>query len=304
MTLNNKIDFVVFFTVNKANPNGDPLNGNRPRIDFEGYGEVSDVCIKRKIRNRFMDMGQNVFVQSDSNRKDEFKSLKERWESNPKVKAKEEEKEKDKKNSKDKEEELATIACEEWIDIRGFGQVIALKNKSDKSAKGLSIGVRGPISIHTATSLDKVEVNSMQITKSVNNEPTDKGTKSSDTMGMKHRIDFGVYKLCGSINVQLAEKTGFSREDAELLKQALCTLFENDASSARPEGSIEVNKVYWFEHKSKAGDISTAMIHRGISAVVSNEQLNSFERYTVHEKDWEGFAKENVTPQLTVYKAR
>ncbi|MDO4712135.1 MAG: type I-C CRISPR-associated protein Cas7/Csd2 [Peptostreptococcaceae bacterium] len=289
MSLNNKIDFVVFFTVNKANPNGDPLNGNRPRIDFEGYGEVSDVCIKRKIRNRWMDMEQNVFVQSDCNCKDGFKSLKERWESNPKVK--------DNSN----EEELARIACEEWLDIRGFGQVLAFKSKA---AKGISIGVRGPISIHTATSLDKVEVNSMQITKSVNSETTEKGTKSSDTMGMKHRIDFGVYKLCGSINVQLAEKTGLSKEDAELLKEALCTLFENDASSARPEGSIEVNKVYWFEHKSKTGEVPTAKIHQGLSAEVVNAELNTFERYAIQEKEWEGFEKEEVTSQLTVYKAR
>ncbi|MDO5062150.1 MAG: type I-C CRISPR-associated protein Cas7/Csd2 [Peptostreptococcaceae bacterium] len=289
MSLKNKIDFVVFFTVTKANPNGDPLNGNRPRIDFEGYGEVSDVCIKRKIRNRWMDMEQNVFVQSDSNCKDGFKSLRERWESNPKVK------------DGGSEEELAQIACEEWIDIRGFGQVLAFKSKA---SKGVSIGVRGPISIHTATSLDKVEVNSMQITKSVNSESTEKGTKSSDTMGMKHRIDFGVYKLCGSINVQLAEKTGFSQEDAELLKEALCTLFENDASSARPEGAIEVNKVYWFEHKSKTGELPTAKIHHGIKAEVVNEGLNSFERYAIKEDHWEGFEKKEVTTQLTVYKAR
>lgn len=289
MSLKNKIDFVVFFTVTKANPNGDPLNGNRPRIDFEGYGEVSDVCIKRKIRNRWMDMEQNVFVQSDSNCKDGFKSLRERWESNPRVKG------------GGSEEELAQIACEEWIDIRGFGQVLAFKSKS---SKGVSIGVRGPISIHTATSLDKVEVNSMQITKSVNSESTERGTKSSDTMGMKHRIDFGVYKLCGSINVQLAEKTGFSQEDAELLKEALCTLFENDASSARPEGAIEVNKVYWFEHKSKTGELPTAKIHHGIKAEVINEGLNTFERYVIKEDNWEGFEKKEVTTQLTVYKAR
>lgn len=301
MILNNKIDFVVFFTVNKANPNGDPLNGNRPRIDFNGYGEVSDVCVKRKIRNRWMDMGQNIFVQSDSKCNDGFKSLKERWESNEKVKG------------KNNEEELAKIACEEWLDIRGFGQVLAFKGKGEKgekgekkekTEKGVSIGVRGAISIHTASSLEEVEVNSMQITKSVNSEPSEKGTKGSDTMGMKHRIDFGVYKLCGSINVQLAEKTGFTKEDAELLKESLCTLFENDASSARPEGSIEVNKVYWFEHKSKTGDIPTARIHRGIYAEVINEKLNSFERYMIREEGVEGFEKEEVNPQLTVYKAR
>ena len=103
----------------------------------------------------------------------------------------------------------------------------------------------------------------MQITKSVNSE-AGKGRKAPDTMGMKHRIGFGLYLLKGSINVQLAEKTGFSQEDAELLKEALKTLFENDASSARPEGSMEVAKVFWWQHNEKTPAVSTAKIHRSI----------------------------------------
>ena len=85
----------------------------------------------------------------------------------------------------------------------------------------------------------------MQITKSVNSE-AGKDSKASDTMGTKHRVEFGLYLVKGSVNVQLAEKTGFSQEDAELLKEALRTLFENDASSARPEGSMEVCRLYWL----------------------------------------------------------
>ena len=83
----------------------------------------------------------------------------------------------------------------------------------------------------------------MQITKSVNGESGDK--KSSDTMGTKHRVDFGIYVFKGSINCQLAEKTGFSEEDAEVIKEALRTLFENDCSAARPDGSMEVLKMFW-----------------------------------------------------------
>ncbi len=79
-TLKNKIDFAVILSVNKANPNGDPLSGNRPRTDYEGYGELSDVCIKRKIRNRLMDLDHEIFVQSDDNRKDEYRSLRSRAE--------------------------------------------------------------------------------------------------------------------------------------------------------------------------------------------------------------------------------
>lgn len=83
------------------------------------------------------------------------------------------------------------------------------------------------------------------------NSESGKESKASDTMGTKHRVGFAVYKVMGSVNVQLAEKTGFSQEDAELLKEALKTLFENDASSARPEGSMEVCKMYWWQHDEK-----------------------------------------------------
>lgn len=85
-------------------------------------------------------------------------------------------------------------------------------------------------------------------------------------MGMKHRVDFGVYKVVGSINVQLAEKTGFSEEDGEKVKEALVTLFENDASSARPEGSIEMTKFYWVRHDNKTGNASSARVHHSITA--------------------------------------
>jgi len=95
MSLTNKIDFAVVFTVKKANPNGDPLNGNRPRVDYDGYGEVSDVCLKRKLRNRLQDMGEAIFVQSDDNRKDEYRSLNARFEGNKEIK---EEKDKEKKS--------------------------------------------------------------------------------------------------------------------------------------------------------------------------------------------------------------
>ena len=121
---------------------------------------------------------------------------------------------------------------------------------------GVSVGVRGPVSIHQAVSISPVEVRSMQITKSVNGEPSDK--RGSDTMGMKHFVRFGLYKVKGSINVQLAEKTGFSEEDMQMVKECLRTLFVNDVSSARPEGSMEVYKLYWWEHNCPIGQYSSA----------------------------------------------
>ncbi len=259
MSLQHKIDFAVILTVNRANPNGDPLNGNRPRTDYDGYGEISDVCLKRKIRDRLMEMGegQRVFVQSDDRKLDGMVSLKERAESaehglgkdafNPK------------KSSK---EETARKACAKWFDVRAFGQLFAFGKQDD--AAGVSIAVRGPVSIHAAFSVEPVSVASIQITKSVSSEG-DGSKRGSDTMGMKHRVDQGVYVFYGSINPQLAERTGFSDEDAAVLKAILPRLFENDASSARPEGSMAVNHVLWWEHANKSGQYSSARVHRSLT---------------------------------------
>lgn len=258
--LTKKIDFIGFIAVERSNPNGDPLNGNQPRTDYGGYGEISDVCLKRKIRNRLQDAGEKVLVQSNERVDDGCDSIRARVDSNPAM---------DKPlKMKDKEQGRTRIfaeeACKAWIDVRAFGQVFALKEAKKQGVDSVSVGVRGPVTIHTAVSLDPVTITGIQITKSVNNEPGDK--KGSDTMGMKYRVDFGVYKFQGSINVQLAEKTGFSEEDAVKVKEALRTIFENDASSARPEGSMELSHFYWVEHSNKTGSAPSAKVHRSISA--------------------------------------
>lgn len=241
--LQNKIDFAVLVKVANANPNGDPLNGNRPRTTYTGNGEISDVCIKRKIRNRLQDMGEEIFVKSSERSDDDFHSLSERASENI--------------TSYSSSDDYARQACEKWIDVRAFGQVFAFKSKDKK--EGVSVGVRGPVSIHQAVSCSPIDINSMQITKSVNGEPLE--GRSSDTMGTKHFVEFGLYKIKGSINVQLAEKTGFSEEDAEKIKEALRTLFINDASAARPDGSMEVVTLYWWRHNNKIGQYSAAKVH-------------------------------------------
>ncbi len=248
MSLTNKIDFAVIFKVKNANPNGDPLNGNRPRTNYNRIGEVSDVCVKRKIRNRLMEGGQNIFVQSDDNKLDDCKNLRERADTVLKSD----------KSSK----ENSKLACDNWFDVRAFGQVFAYGGASKGS--GVSIGVRGPVSIHTAFSLSPVEVTSTQITKSVSGEG-DGTKKGSDTMGMKHRVDEGTYLFYGSMNPQLATKTGFSDADALAIKNILPKLFENDASSARPEGSMEVLNVFWWQHNCPHGQYSSAKVHRSLS---------------------------------------
>ncbi|NLN65192.1 MAG: type I-C CRISPR-associated protein Cas7/Csd2 [Clostridiaceae bacterium] len=252
MSLKNKIDFAVVFSVKKANPNGDPLNGNRPRVDYDGYGEVSDVCLKRKLRNRLQSLGQEIFVQSDENRKDEYRSLKDRFDKNDEIKA-----------AKGDRQKQAKIACKTWYDVRAFGQVFAFGKSDDENS--VSIGIRGPVTIQSAVSVEPVDISSMQITKSVNLETgKDPDKKGSDTMGMKHRVDFGVYVTYGSINCQLAEITGFSESDAEILLEALKTMFMDDVSSARPDGSMEILKVVWWKHNSKSGQYSSAKVHRSL----------------------------------------
>ena len=275
-TLNHKIDFALVLSVRHANPNGDPLNGNRPRETYEGYGEISDVCLKRKIRNRMMDLGAPVFVQSNDRCIDGCKSLKDRADSIPALK-----KEKD-------ADVYAKVACQTWLDVRSFGQVFAFKNGGE--ADGVSIGGRGPVSIHPAFSVDPVEISSLQITKSVNGVSGAK--KSSDTMGMKHRVDFGVYTTFGSINCQLAEKTGFTQEDADLIKQALLTLFENDTSSARPDGSMEVIRLYWWEHNCKSGQYSSAKVHRCLHVKSTCETPHSAEDYEITCDELDGLTPE------------
>ncbi|MCI9464797.1 MAG: type I-C CRISPR-associated protein Cas7/Csd2 [Lachnospiraceae bacterium] len=260
----NKIDFEVLVMVKNANPNGDPLNGNRPRETYDGFGEISDVCIKRKIRNRLQDMGENIFVQSDERSDDGCKSLADRAKSNIDMQ----------KALKDKDKDTyAKAACETWIDVRSFGQVFAFKDDS------VSVGVRGPVSVHSAFSVLPVSIDSMQITKSVNSETKDK--KSSDTMGMKHKIYSALYVIKGSINHQLAEKTGFSDEDAQKIKEALRTLFVNDSSSARPDGSMEVCKVYWWQHNCPMGQYSSAKVHKLIKIMPKMDDPKEFEDYEI-----------------------
>lgn len=268
-SLQHKIDFAVVISVKNANPNGDPLNGNRPRMSYEGYGEISDVCLKRKIRNRLLDMGQAIFVQSDDKCIDGCHSLLERARTCPEY-----------KKVKGKDEEAFTrAACKTWIDVRSFGQVFAFQ--TDK----VSIGVRGPVSIQPAFSVTPIDIDSVQITKSVNNDPKDK--KSSDTMGMRHRVPFGLYVTFGSINCQLAEKTGFTEEDADKIHWALRTLLDNDVSSARPDGSMEVVKVYWWEHNCKSGQYASAKVHRSLEIqpkVETPHRAQDF-AYILHDLD-------------------
>ena len=295
-TLSQKIDFAAILLVKNANPNGDPLNGNRPRTTYDGFGEISDVCLKRKIRNRLQAFGIPIFVQSDDNRVDEYSSLRARAEGELSHVPKGDEK------------AFRKESCGKWIDVRAFGQLFAFtgdKKKGKGKAKdsedeteqseSVSIGIRGPVSIHSAYSVGPVNTTSIQITKSVSGQGDGK-KRDSDTMGMKHRIDHGVYATYGSMNPQLATATGFSDDDAASIKRALVTLFENDASSARPEGSMEVVKVYWWKHKNKNGQFSSAKVHRSLEISVKGgiTEPHSIDDYEIQLTPLEGLDVEII----------
>lgn len=222
---------------------------------------MSDVSIKRKIRNRMQDMGHPIFVQAGDRIEDEFRSLEKRFSNHF--------------TGKTPDSEIEEKANQIWLDVRSFGQVFTYLKKS--------IGVRGPVSISMAKSLEPIVISSLQITRSTNGmEAKNESGRSSDTMGTKHFVDYGVYVIKGSINPNFAEKTGFSAEDATVIKEALVSLFENDASSARPEGSMRVREVFWFTHSNKLGNVSSARVFDLLEFDKVKQDKDNYEDYGIH----------------------
>lgn len=260
--LKNKIDYIATVEVINANPNGDPLNGNSPRTNFDGYGIISDVAIKRKIRNRLQDMGEEIFVQSKDRIQDGYQSLKERYIAEFGKNAIE-------------ESDIYSRSCDKWIDVRTFGQVMTFGKI--KSGKGTSIGIRGPVSVGISQSLSPITNIDMQITRSI------MGESPSDTMGLKHFVEHGVYLIKGSINPYFAEKTGFNKKDSDMIKESLRTLFVNDASSARPEGSMVVRDLIWITHPRELGVKSSGQIFNGIEY---NKELDSLAAFEYEDYDF------------------
>ena len=260
--LEHKIDFMVTVEVREANANGDPLSGNKPRTNAANQGLISDVAIKRKIRNRMQDFGHTIFVQANDRIEDGLNSLEKRF--------------KTQFTGKESDEEINEKANQLWMDVRSFGQVFTY-------LKDRSFAIRGPVSVSMAKSLDPIIISSLQITRSTNGvEPKKAGGRSSDTMGTKHFVDYGVYVIKGSINPNFAEKTGFSNEDAEVIKEVLVSLFENDASSARPEGSMRVREVFWFTHSNKLGNVSSARVFDLIEFDKEKQDKDSYDDYRIH----------------------
>lgn len=257
--MTNLIDFMALVSVEGANPNGDPADGNYPRTNSDGLGVMTPVCIKRKLRNRLQDMGENIFVQSDNRCTDGYNSLEQRAKENKYLEIA------DKSALNDK-------VCEDWYDVRAFGQVFAFGKTS--------VGIAGPVTIQDAKSVDPIEIETYSITKSVNG--TETAGYASDRMGQRHTVKYGLYVVKGSICPRLAEKTGFTEDDAAKLKEALITMFDGDESSARPRGSMTVEKLYWWDHGCKNGLYSPKKVY-GQVKIAHNEDVipASFEDYEI-----------------------
>jgi CRISPR-associated protein Csd2 len=248
--IESRVDFVLVFSVDNANPNGDPGYDNRPRMDaYTGHGFITDVCLKRKIRNRVEMMknladGYDIWVRSGTYLRETVD-----------------------KYGGDKDR-----LCEQFFDIRAFGGVLTgdsesegeenqaetaeKKKKTDKSKSKVS-QVRGPVSIQYAKSVTPIIVEDDEITRVCPTKPDPKKPDKQTEMGRKKRVPFAVYVAKGSVSARLAEGdkgTGFSPDDLKLLREAMEMLFLNDESTARPIGSMIVQKGVFFTHKAKDGD--------------------------------------------------
>lgn len=241
--LNNRIDFVYIFDVQDGNPNGDPDAGNLPRIDAEtGEGLVTDVCLKRKVRNYVQAAkncapGFDIFIKE----KAVLNTLIEKADDAPEV-----------KNTKKKEDKVAVrreVMCKNYYDIRTFGAVMSTGKKEKNAGQ-----VRGPIQLTFARSVDPISplehsITRMAVTKE---EDAEKQDGDNRTMGRKSTVPYGLYVCYGFISANLAKQTGFSQEDLDLFFEALKNMFDQDRSAAR--GLMSAQRLIAFRHDSELGN--------------------------------------------------
>ena len=245
--IKNRYDFVILFDVENGNPNGDPDAGNMPRVDPEtGLGLVTDVCLKRKIRNFVEDAkedadGYRIYIkdQVPLNRSDAEalsalgvdKDLKAA-----------------KKNDPDLDRKIRDYMCSHYYDIRAFGAVMTTFVKG-----ALNCGqVRGPVQLGFARSIDPILPQEVTITRIAITTEADAEKKGTE-MGRKYIVPYGLYRAEGYVSANLARKvTGFSEEDLQLLWQAILNMFENDHSAAR--GKMAVRELIVFKHESELGN--------------------------------------------------
>lgn len=275
----NRYDFVLFFDVKNGNPNGDPDAGNLPRIDPEtSHGIVSDVCIKRKIRN-YVDLvkgepidapdhdgdhGFKIYVQDKAilNNRNQMAYVHNDLESNPR------------KLPKKVEDQLKVtrFMTDNFYDIRTFGAVMTTEVNCGQ--------VRGPVQLCFAESVDPVLPLDMSITRMAVTKKED--IDKERTMGRKQYIPYGLYRLEGFVSASLAEKSGFDQTDLDLLFEALMNMFEDDRSAAR--GMMSSRKLIVFKHDSKFGNAPAYRLFDAVKARrkdTSSEEPRSFSDYEI-----------------------
>ena len=241
MSLNKRYEFVILFDVENGNPNGDPDAGNMPRIDPEtGHGIVTDVCIKRKIRNYIEvvegeKQGFDIYVKNGAVLNEQHRKAYEAFDLKPE----------NKKLPKDEKvaKELTGYMCKNFYDIRAFGAVMSNEVNCGQ--------VRGPIQLNFGRSIDPIFSQDLTITRcAVTNI---KDLEKGQTMGRKQVVPYGLYRMEGYVSAHLAEKvTGFSEEDLNILWNALINMFEYDHSASR--GKMATRKLFVFEHETSLGN--------------------------------------------------
>lgn len=278
--IKNRYDFVILFDVENGNPNGDPDAGNMPRIDPEtGYGLVTDVCLKRKIRNYVEDLkedadGYRIYIKDGVplNRSD-AEAL-EHCNISGDLKAA-------KKSDPDIDRKLRDYMCQNFYDIRTFGAVMTTFVKG-----ALNCGqVRGPVQLTFARSIDPIVPQEVTITRVAITTEAD-AEKKSNEMGNKHIVPYGLYRAEGFVSANLARKTtGFSDEDLKLLWQAILNMFENDHSAAR--GKMAVRELIVFKHDSELGNAPSYKLFDAVDVHKKEDVIapRSYQDYVVTVAD-------------------
>lgn len=288
--IKNRYEFVVLFDVENGNPNGDPDAGNMPRIDPEsGLGIVTDVCLKRKIRN-YVDMvkeGENgfkIYIREDAplNRSDREACIDQGIQETDEKKVTEALK-KLKKTDSDVDLKIRNYMCDNFYDIRTFGAVMTTFVKA-----ALNCGqVRGPVQMGFARSIDPIISQEVTITRVAITTEKDAEGKNTE-MGRKSIVPYGLYRAEGFVSANLARRvTGFSEEDLELLWEAIINMFEHDHSAAR--GKMAVRELIVFKHSSGLGDCPSYRLFDAVE-VKKKDGITYPRKYqeyevTIHEED-------------------
>lgn len=244
--IQNRYEFVMLFDVENGNPNGDPDAGNMPRIDPEtSLGIVTDVCLKRKIRNyvelvKNGEKGYNILIKNDRSLNSKFTSAYEEL-NLPTAK--------DKKNINN-EKKAQEYICQNYFDVRTFGAVMS----TGDNPCGI---VRGPVQINFARSIDPIAIQDITITRQAKTTE-DRQSKGSTEMGKKSIVPYALYRAEGYISALQGQKTGLTNDDIELLWSAIINMFEEDRSSAR--GKMCLRNLYVFKHNHALGNVSAHIL--------------------------------------------